>query len=777
MLKTDLNKEINKLYTVTIKIFQLIKLQDWKNLTSIIKLNDIDYNIKDDSDTWLLEYLIIFNQIEIIAILLKKDIRLDIKDEQNRSVLYSVIKFSYISILKLLLEKDKDIIGKSILEIKDSDGNIPLFYSIKYLNKEITKEILKYQTNFFNKNANGSNALHLAVQTGDLFFLKLISEKITDINIKQTNGETCLHLAIKNKYYDILKFMLEKYMTTSIINLNVKEFKYDLTPLHYIFLSFDYKLILIFEKYYNYFDANIQDKSGNTFLHYFINGIIENHKTYIKKDILNCVKLIEKMKINYNLFNIDGNTPCHILLSNLDIFKKDYNIIIQHLIEKTDLNIQNINGDSCLFLLVKKKYWQETSEIIVKKKLDIFIIDNEQHIINNYLSSDDLKKFISLMVDSYLYILTNTNYTNKWFDYWDNRCKKNINLKELNDTEKELISNIKLDSNKSLCYNLIYNKITNYMEQFKKNKKKYDVNSYPIHKKYPKLIDNYHNVIVPTFTGSTIDILSGIMYLNNKYNDNIHTSLNLVDLSNDIIKCNTNGICDFYGFEILWKNFQLFIPSNKTTNLMNDLTFIKMNKKIRFYAIPIGIEVNVNNNNYGHANFLLFDFVTLEVERFEPHGSEPPHGINYNAYLLDNLLKTTINEFKLDLKYITPYDYLPKIGFQIKEIYELKNDYIGDPNGFCAVWCFWWIDIRIKNPDINRNKLFHLLTKEMINEKYSYKKIIRDYSYYITSLRDKILSTVGININDWINDTLNTDQKSLLNNIYQTEIKQIIDIS
>jgi hypothetical protein len=210
---------------------------------------------------------------------------------------------------------------------------------------------------------------------------------------------------------------------------------------------------------------------------------------------------------------------------------------------------------------------------------------------------------------------------------------------------------------------------------------------------------------------------------------------------------------------------------------MNDLTFIKMNKKIRFYAIPIGIEVNVNNNNYGHANFLLFDFVTLEVERFEPHGSEPPHGINYNAYLLDNLLKTTINEFKLDLKYITPYDYLPKIGFQIKEIYELKNDYIGDPNGFCAVWCFWWIDIRIKNPDINRNKLFHLLTKEMINEKYSYKKIIRDYSYYITSLRDKILSTVGININDWINDTLNTDQKSLLNNIYQTEIKQIIDIS
>ena len=105
MINTDFNKEIDKIYTITTKIFQLIKLQDWVNLFTLIKSNDIDYNIKDNSNTWLLEYLIMFNRIDLIELLLNKNIRLDIKDEQNRSILYSVIKFSYIPILNLFLFK------------------------------------------------------------------------------------------------------------------------------------------------------------------------------------------------------------------------------------------------------------------------------------------------------------------------------------------------------------------------------------------------------------------------------------------------------------------------------------------------------------------------------------------------------------------------------------------------------------------------------------------------------------------------------------------------
>ena len=187
MINTDFNKEIDKLQGLTTKIFQLIKLQDWKNLTTLIKSNDIDYNIKDNSNIWFLEYLIMFNQVEIIEIILTKNIRIDIKDEQNKTILYMVIKFSYMSILKLLLEKDKKIIGKSILDIKDSEENIPLFYAIKFFNLEAIELILKYQNNYYTKNIDGENGLHLAVRTMNLDIFKLVLTKINDINVKKNS--------------------------------------------------------------------------------------------------------------------------------------------------------------------------------------------------------------------------------------------------------------------------------------------------------------------------------------------------------------------------------------------------------------------------------------------------------------------------------------------------------------------------------------------------------------------------------------------------------------
>jgi ankyrin repeat protein len=124
------------------------------------------------------------------------------------------------------------------LEIKDNEENIPLFYAIKFFNKEAIQLIFKYQQNFYSKNSEGENALHLAVKSNDLDIFKLCMEKITDINIKKTNGETCLHLAIKYKSFEILKYMLEEY-TKKSLDFNISESKYNYSPLHYIFLSFD----------------------------------------------------------------------------------------------------------------------------------------------------------------------------------------------------------------------------------------------------------------------------------------------------------------------------------------------------------------------------------------------------------------------------------------------------------------------------------------------------------------------------------------------------------
>jgi len=405
-----------------------------------------------------------------------------------------------------------------------------------------------------------------------------------------------------------------------------------------------------------------------------------------------------------------------------------------------------------------------------------------------------------MVTQSYLYQIQNSTDTNiKWLDYWDNRCKKNISVDDLNTTEHELIKSFDKDliesNKKNICYKIIYNKIKNNINYFIKNKNRYEVNSYPITQKYTKLISNYPNVNISTFTGSTLDVLTGLIYLTNKFNNsnydnqinkntntNISSSLKLIDLNKNIINCNmvdyqtNNKICEISGFEILWKNQLLFFPSNKNNDLIRLINSIKYEKKNRFLIIPVGIEQNIRNNNFSHANYLIFDFELMEVERFEPHGSNHPVGLNYNPHLLDQQLENKINSLQsINFKYIPPSKYLPKISFQIKEIGELKSDYIGDPNGFCALWCIWWTDIRISNPNIPRDKLVKILFKELINEKYSFKKLIRDYSYYIISLRDNYLLKAQTDINQWINDTIPQKNLDILNNNLTEDIQKIIN--
>jgi ankyrin repeat protein len=770
-MNIDINIEIDNINKLNLQIFQYIKAQQWELLLQLIINNNINYNIKDSSNIYLLEYAIIFNKIDIIKALLDKDVRIDILDENNRSILYTVIKFSYIDIIKLFIEKNKNTICLNIFEIFDKEGNIPLFYAIKFNNLEITKLIIENINNYFIKNFGGDNALHLAIKNQNIEIYKIISKYIKNQNIKTNNGDSPLHLVIQYKCYDILKYMLDNYLDT--LKFNDIENKYNYSPLHYlVIIDIDITFINIIKDYVKYFNGNIQDKSGNIFMHYFLNNISKNFKNNNEKNIISEIyTILKKINFDYNLFNIDGNTCCHILLNNHEIFFNNFNIILTDFMENTNLNIQNIDGHSCLFLLVKNNIWLEMKNILIKKKLDIFIIDKNNKIIFDYLTIDDTPIFIDIITQSYIYQIK-TNTSSKWIDYWDNRCKTNVLISELNNTEKELIINYTLDDKKDLCYQIMYNKINKFVKSFKEQMTINDKYSYPITTIYPKLIKYYPNVNISTFTGSTLDVLCGLLYLNKKFISSTISSLKLINIKS-IITCK-NKICDITGTEILWNGNEIKFPSSDNLNIRTLLTNTKENKEIRFFIIPIGIEIKIEKSILGHANYLIFDFELLKVERFEPHGNSSPHGMDYNSQLLDNILQNKINSYNLGFSYVSPQDYLPKIGFQIMEINELKNDYIGDPNGFCALWCIWWIDIKLSNPNINSKILQELLFKEIINNKISYKKLIRDYSHYIIEIRDKILNKIDTNINDWINDNLSNEQIISLNNIIINEIKTIM---
>lgn len=783
------NNVIDLYETVILKIFEYIKTEKWELLEKTIKDNkNLDYNVKDNSNTYILEYVIIFNKINIVKILLSyENIRIDILDDNNRSILYNIIKFGHIDILKLFIEKNKKIIGMNIFELKDKSGNIALFYAINFNNVEMINIIIKEMTTLYIKNNNGENCLHLAIKTQNMNTFKLILKHINNLNFKNDDGETCLHIMIKYKCYDIIKYVFENGVGkisergeiseekgNTQFEINVVDSKYNHTPLHKICLTLDIQLFELIKDKVDIINGYIQDKSGNIFFHYFVYNIINLNTAQNNNIVLDIYNILKKIKFDYNIYNIDNETCCHLMLKNkkqIEIISKNYNMILNDFVSNTDINIQNNDGYSCFLLIVKNDYWKDLYNILINKKLDIFIYTKDKLTCFNYISKDDYNYFIEMITKSYINQLRKNSAT-RWIDYWDNRCKVNINVKELNEFERNMLLNIK--NNEDICYDLLYKKISDYSSIFINDVTKYNrFNSYPLKVANILLIENYPTVSISTYTGSTLDVLSGLLYISKKYYNICQSSLELIDINKSIVEYK-NGVCNFMGFEIEWIDYQLHIPSTKTITLQNILNNHITNNKYRFFIIPIGIQLYINNQYYAHANYLIFDYKLLTVERFEPYGTDAPSDMNYNPILLDNTLKNIIDAYKLNFKYVTPCEYLLKIGFQLKEIYESKNDYIGDPNGFCALWSLWWVELRIKYHDIPIKKIVKMLNKELINK--SYKEIIRNYSSYVTNYRDKILLKSDITINDLLNEKITSKQASNINNVIIKDIDDIVNM-
>jgi len=117
--------------------------------------------------------------------------------------------------------------------------------------------------------------------------------------------------------------------------------------------------------------------------------------------------------------------------------------------------------------------------------------------------------------------------------------------------------------------------------------------------------------------------------------------------------------------------------------------------------------------------------------------------------LLEKFFKNIDSKIKL----IKPNEYLPIIGFQILENTDsLSINRIGDPNGFCGVWCIWWIYHKIKNINIDTYLLADILIKEIKFKNNSFKTIIRNFSNNITELRDSFLKKYNLNINDFASE-------------------------
>ena len=365
---------------------------------------------------------------------------------------------------------------------------------------------------------------------------------------------------------------------------------------------------------------------------------------------------------------------------------------------------------------------------------------------------------MNIFINKYYKTLSNVDI--KDLEKWEKHClDKNYKSLESDYNIKKHTKNLK---NENKCFEIIKRKI------LKKER------AYPTKKDRVIKINNGIPMINCFYTGSTLDSIFGLIYLKNNI-----TSLDIMieyplpenkKLEEYYIKMNIDYPykLDISNFEITWFSVTIFYPPflDKKLEQYKD---IKFRSKNRFITIPITIELL---NGTTHGNILLIDNLNKEISRFEPHGAVSPEGSYTNTKLLD---KHLINKFKNifnNYSYKKPKDYLPTIGFQALENIMTSNcKKIGDPNGYCAVWCFWWIYQRIKYSHLDIKTIAEKLINQLKIDKINIPEMIRNFSNNISILRDEVLKKNNIDINDWINSNYDIDT---LNNIEKDSFSMIV---
>jgi len=463
-------------------------------------------------------------------------------------------------------------------------------------------------------------------------------------------------------------------------------------------------------------NLNYQDINGYTALHYACSE--ENYNI--------CEILLDGANINVNLYNIHSEIPIQLLLKNKNF---DQNIF-KKLLKMSNLNFQDLNGNTPFHIISLLSLWTEKQikTILETKKLNAYIKNKDGKQPIDYIQKQYIDEYLKMIIDGYVYIIKHYD-TTKLVD-WEQKCidENKLNDGDINDECMKLflekIKHFGCNTNNGKCIKIVY-----------------------------------ENVEFCTFVGSTLDILVGLMYLLKSYSyccstisDHFHENK---ELENYLKKLNwdIDYKYEFRNFEIIWVPNKIFFIDDFEKLFDN----CRNNPDIRFIVIPLGIEMNIGN----HANYLIYDGILNEIERFEPYGIDYPYQYDYNDVMLDNILKIKFE--LLGIKYIAPKDYLPKIGFQYFDARDTKTK-IGDSEGFCGLWAIFYVDMRLKYPSISRTKLINNLIKSIKQSSYSFKTTIRNYSKNIVDLRDSLFIGTNVNINRWINEEINENEFNIIFN-------------
>ena len=650
---------------------------------------------------------------------------------------------------------------------------------------------------------NGKNILHLLASRGNVKSILLILKRFKDYNVYSTDvdGNTLFHHLFYNGFYDmdiITKYTKSLGKTNNdnmsvirlsvdspkvlkqLIDLSIKHNKYYLTQkskdktslitdiidkcddtkktktyrellfflfdthvninddenTYILFYCLDKNNILIFDYLLNKLtNANVKNSTGLPLISY---AVLTNNETTItilcnRKDININVHGPESRFIPLNLSLIKMNEMIirtliskrpdmnvkdrfhNTILHNFLMAWKDNNIpidIIMYIVSHGDINAKNFRDETPLHIITKKKLTNYFINIIKEKNPDMA------------LSDKDGKNVFSYSDDKTLKTLTAIPYSFK-----------------LNNSSKIVKDNNKLDDSNYGLFNsdIIHSMI--YTLTF---------------------LQKYDNLCIPYQSSNTykknFDTWKIKMHKNSliEHQDTLWT---LTDLYN-------NMFYNILPHVIIWRRVdQHYIDKN-----FSFLVRLCLRSTARFVLIKLTL---IPNEFTTHANMVIFDKKLNKVIRFEPYGVNDI----VDGDELDKKIKHLFDDAtESDVKYVRPDDYLTDFNWQtISHDSESEEKILGDPVGYCLAWCYWFIDMKLQNPDVDElelmEKTFNAIQDHPTDVGNKYLIYIRSFASKLDKMKNKFMSDISIpHLAKYHTTYTDTNLNLILDNI-KTEVK------
>jgi ankyrin repeat protein len=689
-------------------MLKFIKNNNWNKIKAYIRNHsEEDFTKPVLNGNNILHLAIMHNKESVIKDLIKKNVHIlnTTNSEQNNPLHLSLYYGNY-SIFNLVMKKNPDLLNK-----QNNKGNTPIYFTVN--NHELFKSLIA-RKNIKLNTINDDNDTLLTININksktknddyNKNILSLIKNKV-DLNSPLKNLP--LNIAItENKYYIV------ESLVKAGANIDIKDDNYT-TPL----------IMAINNNMGDVVDLLVKNKANLDY-----NGP-EGDENLMTRAILNNDMKTINMLIDsgYNIKHVNRflETPLHVLLEKGNTYSLD---LLTKAVYKGNLLQQNIDGITPLHLMISNLDWRNFSEILKRKKLDIFIKDNDGNSAFSYIKDKDILDFMNIVSESYL------NQFNKLsMDVYTKKKCKNVNNECLNLIKKKIIQ-----TKRSYPLNSDFYILTNFRLVNGINTDIGKFNSDSLHNIIYTvyILNKYKNLIVPfkyfnICQAMTNRDMLGINLFRKKEDTIIY----------DLVYGYSNFLYELSPYLLLWRDrYSYYIDRNLKFYVKKVL-----NSTCRFIYFKLTL---VPSSSGTHANILLYDKVTNMMERFDPYGNIP----YVDGDEIDNVLSKYFKNIftKKNFKYLSPKDYMGNISFQtISNDGDYSVKRLGDPIGFCLAWTFWYLEMRITNPDMHPSVTIKESIDKIINNnrtidgEYIFINFIREYASLLDKEKNNILQMLGI---------------------------------